>query len=295
MAVGIGVTIANMTIIEQHIVGKNGPKRCEDGIVATPNFVAVIDGSTSKSSFPPLPDGRSGGQMARDIVSEVIQTMPAETDVNGFVERVNASFERHYHAAYGTDICERMIIHKEDRWTCSVAIYSPYEHAIWMIGDCLATLFPNPSSGRGELVYTNDKPYEAVLAAKRAAITEQLLRDGVSVAQLRNHDTARDQIIPEMKTEMVHQNVTYSVLDGYPVAWNAVRIIALSPLEKGGGELVLASDGYPRIFRTLAETEAYLQQVLQDDPLMIRRHLATKAWMNDTASFDDRCYIRFRL
>lgn len=36
-------------IIEQNIVAKDPAKHCEDGIVVTADFVAVIDGSTSKS------------------------------------------------------------------------------------------------------------------------------------------------------------------------------------------------------------------------------------------------------
>ena len=38
-----------MEIIEQTVVPKNPAKRSEDGIVVTPDFIAVIDGSTSKS------------------------------------------------------------------------------------------------------------------------------------------------------------------------------------------------------------------------------------------------------
>ena len=40
-----------MKIIEQFIEGKRSQKECEDGIVVTPDFIAVIDGSTSKSQY----------------------------------------------------------------------------------------------------------------------------------------------------------------------------------------------------------------------------------------------------
>ena len=38
-----------MTITEQFICGKHTAADCEDGIVITPHFAAIIDGSTSKT------------------------------------------------------------------------------------------------------------------------------------------------------------------------------------------------------------------------------------------------------
>lgn len=38
-----------MIIIEQSIIGKKCQEACEDGLVVTDEFIAVIDGSTSKT------------------------------------------------------------------------------------------------------------------------------------------------------------------------------------------------------------------------------------------------------
>ena len=38
-----------MDIIESSIIGKKSPEACEDGMVVTDDFIAVIDGSTSKT------------------------------------------------------------------------------------------------------------------------------------------------------------------------------------------------------------------------------------------------------
>ena len=38
-----------MIIIEQSIIGKKCQEVCEDGLVVTDDFIAVIDGSTSKT------------------------------------------------------------------------------------------------------------------------------------------------------------------------------------------------------------------------------------------------------
>lgn len=81
----------------------------------------------------------------------------------------------------------------------------------------------------------------------------------------------------------------YPVFDGTPVD-NA--LVPELPVPKGVGEVVLASDGYPMLFDTWQPTEAYLQQVLQSDPLCIAANAATKCLMAGNVSFDDRCYLR---
>ena len=49
-----------MDIIESCIVGKKSPETCEDGMVVTDDFIAVIDGSTSKTSKHLNPDMKNG-------------------------------------------------------------------------------------------------------------------------------------------------------------------------------------------------------------------------------------------
>ena len=60
-----------------------------------------------------------------------------------------------------------------------------------------------------------------------------------------------------------------------------------------GLEIVLASDGYPELFATLAQSEAHLQTVNAKDPLCFRENKGTKGIAPQNDSFDDRAYIRF--
>lgn len=276
-----------MKILEQSIIGKHGLEKCEDRIVFTPDFVAVIDGSTSKSLLSPLPNGKSGGQMAAEIVAEVIQTMPPTTDLRSFVKNTNLLFQKSYARYYAPSTIKEMNGLKQNRWTCSLIIYSRHENSIWMIGDCMGLLL-SQSGCQTEL--SNEKPYEQVLAERRAKfLQEQLNLGNTTVAEVRKHDIGRDMIIPIMLEEMKNQNVTYAVIDGFDVAWQGVKVISNIHCK----EIVLASDGYLKLFPTLHQTENYLQEYLAKDPLMIQSHVATKAWMEGTDSFDDRTYIRF--
>ena len=58
---------------------------------------------------------------------------------------------------------------------------------------------------------------------------------------------------------------------------------------------MLATDGYPFLCPTLAESEARLQQQRENDPLNIGDFKATKGFMKGNNSFDDRTYIRFQV
>ena len=56
-----------MTITEHFICGKHTSADCEDGIVITYNFAAVIDGSTSKTPTrldPPMKNGISAASLS---------------------------------------------------------------------------------------------------------------------------------------------------------------------------------------------------------------------------------------
>lgn len=62
---------------------------------------------------------------------------------------------------------------------------------------------------------------------------------------------------------------------------------------ESGDRIILASDGYPALFETLEETEKYLFQLLDKDPLCIHELRGTKRLINGNKSFDDRNYISF--
>ena len=59
--------------------------------------------------------------------------------------------------------------------------------------------------------------------------------------------------------------------------------------------IVLASDGYPVLKGTLAESERELSEILKNDPLCYKVYCSTKGLKKGNVSFDDRSYIRFSL
>ena len=89
---------------------------------------------------------------------------------------------------------------------------------------------------------------------------------------------------------MQNQNKTYAVIDGFPIPEMRVPVITL---DFRPWEIALASDGYPFLCPTLAESEARLDEQRRNDPLNIGDFKATKGFTPGFNSFDDRSYIRF--
>ena len=279
-----------MKVIESSIIGKKSPEACEDGMVVTDDFIAVIDGSTSKTPKHLNPDMKNG-RYAMMLISEYIrEELKADASVDDFCQGVTAYIYNKVYEKLGVE--ERLKEHPEERLTASAILYSRTRNEVWMVGDCQAII-------DGKL-YENGKPYEEKIARKRVELIEQ----GLSPAE------ARKQIEPLLIEAMLSgQNQTYTVIDGFPIYREGVKVVALktkpvsSSIEtyfqeqtkpvSSLNEVVLASDGYPFLKPTLAASEAALAEQIANDPQNIRSFIATKGIVEGNKSFDDRTYIRF--
>ena len=288
-----------MKIIESSIIGKKSSEACEDGMVVTDDFIAVIDGSTSKTPKHLNPDMKNG-RYAMMLISEYIwEELKADASVDDFCQGVTAYIYNKVYEKLGVE--ERLKEHPEERLTASAILYSRTRNEVWMVGDCQAII-------DGKL-YENGKPYEQEIARKRVELIEQ----GLSPAE------ARKQIEPLLiKAMLSGQNQTYTVIDGFPIYREGVKVVSVSDsssvqdsvpasdsvpcsdsasasdtIPSSSSEIVLASDGYPFLKPTLAASEAALAEQIANDPQNIHSFIATKGIVEGNKSFDDRTYIRF--
>ena len=288
-----------MKIIESCIIGKKSQEACEDGMVITDDFIAVIDGSTSKTPKHLNPDMKNG-RYAMMLISEYIrEELKADASVDDFCQGVTSYIYNKVYEKLGVE--ERLKEHPEERLTASAILYSRTRNEVWMVGDCQAII-------DGKL-YENGKPYEQEIARKRVELIEQ----GLSPAE------ARKQIEPLLIEAMLSgQNQTYTVIDGFPIYREGVKVVSVSDscsvqdsvpasdsvpcsdsVSASGtffvssSEIILASDGYPFLEPTLAASEAALAEQIANDPQNIHSFIATKGIVEGNKSFDDRTYIRF--
>ena len=288
-----------MKIIESSIIGKKSQEACEDGMVVTDDFIAVIDGSTSKTPKHLNPDMKNG-RYAMMLISEYIrEELKADASVDDFCQGVTAYIYNKVYEKLGVE--ERLQEHPEERLTASAILYSRTRNEVWMVGDCQAII-------AGKL-YENGKPYEQEIAEKRV----DLIKEGMLPAE------ARRQIEPLLVEAMLSgQNRTYTVIDGFPIYREGVKVVSVSDscsvqdsvpasdsvpcsdsvsasgtIFVSSSEIVLASDGYPFLEPTLAASEVALAEQIANDPQNIHSFIATKGIVEGNKSFDDRTYIRF--
>ena len=275
-----------MHILEQYVEAKNGnSESCEDGIAINDDFIAVIDGATSKSAFSF--HSKTPGRIAMELIRESILSLNPKIDAAGALKEINNHI-RNWYCDHG--FLESMRHKSEERCIASLLLFSNLKKELWFVGDCQALV-------NGEAVQPQ-KQADRILSDLRALLIHIELINGKTEEELLQHDTSREKILDLLRLQTKLQNTShysdfsYYVIDGFD--WDTTLGLRVIPLDKACGEIVLASDGYPQLFPSLAESEDFLAKVLKEDPLCYKQFRSTKGRYGDNVSFDDRCYIRFK-
>lgn len=239
----------------------------------TDDFIAVVDGSTSKADVRYSSDV-SNGQLCMQVVSQVIENqLAADATIHDFCRLTAEAVSAYYP--------ERPTKADNNLMAASAVVLSVSRREVWFVGDCLCLV-----DGR---LYEFPKPEEEVNAAKRSEYIHRLLEEGrVSVDELLVHDLGRDAIKSELRGCCERQNRDYAVINGMDIPESLLHVVSVADAR----EVVLASDGYPILKPTLEESEAELKSIIANDPLCISLYKATKGVMRGNRSFDDRTYVR---
>lgn len=267
-----------MKVLEKSMIGKNKPENCEDALVISSNFIAVIDGVTSKSPF--RWQGKTTGKIASEIIKNVILDHQLET-----IDQIIAlaSYEiRQFNERYLGDIDQ-----KRFGLQAVMAIYSQREKQVYLVGDCMAMI--------GGKQYQLPKKSDQVLAEFRSLVTNiQLIKSGQSDEEyFLQKDLGREIIFPWIVDSNLFANQAgewaYAVLNGEDIPQTLIQKIEVG----SGTEVILASDGYFELAENLEETEALLKQTLESNPYLYKIDKSTKGRVAGNRSFDDRTYVRF--
>jgi glycerophosphoryl diester phosphodiesterase len=273
-----------MKVIEQNILSKNNmAEDCEDCLVITDHFAGVIDGATSKSER--LVNGITIGKFASETIKESIYELRHDADFKTAIKFISNYLSLYYKNNNLFDIVKN---NPWERPTASVALYSKYHRQVWLVGDCHCMI--------GNVYYSNNKVIDKIIAETRALYLELEILSGKSTDELLQQDTGREYILPLLKKQSLLQNMvgssdySYSVIDGFNINLRDIKRI-----EVNSESIILATDGYPKLFDNLYESEAYLNNVLKEDPLLFRLYKSTKGLQIGNVSFDDRTYLKIEL
>ena len=274
-----------MRIIEQYCRGKREDQSLnEDGLVVTADFMAAVDGVTGKSVrglWKP-----SGGVVAKDLALATIASLPADATMRETQQAIDGRLREAYRDR-GGDIPAVMEREPVERPQANAVVYSAARHEAWLFGDCQIMV-------NGMQVPTM-KRVDMLLGELRAFATLALREQhGADRPAPRSPDPAREMIMPFLRLQSRFANKRgpygYFVFDGYTDPTYPIRTVHVGP----GDEVVLASDGYPILRPTLAESEHELARLKREDPALIGpEYQSTKGFTRGLDSFDDRTYLRF--
>lgn len=270
-----------MKIIEQFVEGKESdPEACEDLIVVTDGFVAVIDGATDKSGVDF--GGESGGRLAAGAVRDALLKLDGGAVIEDLVDASSGLLADRV-ASVGTEID----LQTDDGPSASFVVFSEGRQEIWRVGDC---------SWMSEVeAFPGSKEIDSICANARSTLLRALLEQGVPAPELLASDPGREMILPLLRNQSAFRNLedvtsslAFGAIDGHEVPRRFQEVWPVGD----SAELVLASDGYPILGPTLEVTEKLLAEDLARDPLRIGAHPSTKGVAPGLTSFDDRSYLR---
>ncbi|WP_143049634.1 hypothetical protein [Asanoa ishikariensis] len=244
----------------------------------TPSFVAVIDGSTPKTS-----DRRQGlfsGEVIADVLAAAVQSLPENASADEAIQLLHETIrdERLRNSQAGS-------LPSDEIPAASMVILACQRREVWRIGDC--------AFGIDDQFHVRHAPHEEIAARTRAAYLRCLIAEGTSVDKLRENDLGRELVLPLLRKAAVFRNsadvnLGYGAFDGIVDPRARVDVFPVPP---GCGRLTLVSDGYPNPSPSLEKSELALLARIQADPLMIGSPPHTKGVKPGNASFDDRSFI----
>lgn len=265
-------------VIELFIKGKDGITTvCGDSILAAESFIAVIDGATPKGTR--LWDGKKGDVFVSSYIKNVLLSLNPSVSATEAITIINDNIKEEY-IKNGTSYSELL---PEERLQASMVIYSAHHREIWSFGDCQFKV--------NDKIYSEVRRADKLFADMRAMYIETARLDGVK----HEGDIGREAIMPLLKECIKLANAGgefgYDAINGGPINPENIKTVSVNE----GDFIVLASDGYPKLFDTLKETESYLFSALEKDPDCIGILRSTKGLKKGNESFDDRSYISFKV
>lgn len=268
-------------VVEQFVEPKSYDRVCEDIVVVSYDFVAVIDGASDATGAQF--DDKSGGRFAAESLARTIASLPADADARAFADRAASSLATDVAAVAG-------VLDADTRWPVAVlTCASAHRREVWRIGDGNVVIdgIEHPATRR----------IDRAAYGFRAAVNAALLAKGTPVADVIEDDPGARaaRLLIDNQQHLANRVGPwgYGCINGQPVPDEYIEVI---PIPTGPTEVVFTSDGYPVASPTLLEAETVLTQMIRDDPVAIGELWAMgKSTKPGANAPDDRSYLRFTM
>lgn len=265
-----------LQLVEQRLLAWRADSVGGDRLVVADNIIGVVDSSTPKPWDPPEPSVETIADAVACVLGEVTPRDDLATTVGRLTDAI-------------ADLKRDAGILPHQGGCATFAVVQGPRRELWRCGD--PTMLVD-----GRMLRNNNCDGEAVVAQARALATMAAIGSGASVAELQETDRGRRQVLALLRSLLQLRNKAirfgYGAVDGNRVPDELLERV---DLPQGEVEIVLATDGYPDVRRTLKESEQALLARLKRDPLLVAEPPQTKGWRPGAASYDDRAYVRVRL
>jgi hypothetical protein len=264
----------------------------------------------------------SGGVVARNLALGVIAELPRDATMRQAQHAIDGRIQSTYRL-HGAD-SPVFINEPVERLGVNAVVYSDHHHEAWLFGDCqiMVNGEQTPTLKRGDALLSELRAFttmalrlrnghqagvqvnvsagasatnptdDASAAVEAPAAPANTAEPSVHATDDTN-DSAREMILPFLRLQTQFANTCgpygYFVFDGFTDPTYPIETVHIAP----GDDVVLASDGYPLLKPTLAESERELQRLRQEDPKLISEYQSTKGFTSGDESFDDRTYLHF--
>jgi hypothetical protein len=264
----------NFSVIENFCEGKSKPELCEDRVVITSHFAAVIDGATSSA---PLASGKPGGIVAAEAIAAVIHTMPAHITAKDFIKQATQAVFN----ATGDWPDE-----SKNRPCAAVAVYSAHHQEIWRVCDCHIRLDETVHDGEieaGRIPYT----YRSAIVRAKIALGQ------TTIEAEQQHPVHQQPFWPFVEVQNIFTNhptdpMGFGAINGLNVPEKFIEVFST----KGVKSIVLCSDGFFSPAPTLQDALKELERLRTEDPLLCYHVNGSRPFPIGGKYFDDVSYIR---
>jgi len=265
-------------IVEYFISSKKAnQEQCEDALILTSRYIGVADGASGSGEI--FIGSKTCGKWISEAISVAFSALSLDEPIPDVLEYINDYICGMYRNESIYDFLESSVM---GRPCATMAFCDLANREVVMVGDCQCIV-----NGR---LYVTEGRLEKVLAEIRSVINANLLTSGYALNHIIERDLGREYIMPILQNRKIFQNATvksefvYYAVDGFAVPPEGVIKIKIN---EGPGDVVLATDGYPKIYNTLDQSEKYLADLLTEE-----KYKSTKGLSVGGNSFDDRAYVK---
>jgi hypothetical protein len=282
------------SIEEAYTLGKfRDPLGGGDRLILGPRFFGVVDAATEKYGHSWTIDGTS---MSGEAAMATVLARNLSKSTAELWQVLSHAQSELQEAALMSGIDLRK---PGASPLASLVIYDSKARFLYHLGDCsFGFVLPH-----GFMPLYHERLVDRLAATRRAQIIKAFAEKGTLPVGV---DPGREAIMEDLRAAVTLANANplayspHDTLHGvpkrdlvYPV-FDAISPLApaLISLPADLKSLVLSSDGYPKLFPSLRDSEEYLDTSLRLDPMRIGDHASTKGIAPGAVSFDDRSYLK---